>query len=219
MKLFEEFKQEGEKYNERFGELSAEKETLEQKLIDLARQYEAGIEKDALGIAAFSDEKKVEDGMKKVREEIEKVNQKMDIVKRGKRQALTNKIPFLKEIRDREREEVDKEWEEGIEQLNRIKAEFLLAMVALGETASKGQKVFAEYTALMSEADPESREAKVGMTYTNYVDEQTLKFNFGPFTKHVEDVLSVPGEASKAAYRGNIPNWVQHYATTGEIKL
>lgn len=223
MKLFDDIKKEVAQYEAKLEEHEGKKSELEQRLADLAREYEARIEKDALGIAAFKDEKKIEDEMKDVRGEIEKVAHKMDIVKRGKRQALTNKIPFLKEIRDREREEVDREWEEGIEQIQRIKAEFLLAMSALGETSKKGQKVFAEYTALMAEADPESREAKVGMTYSSYRSIDSLPFNPNPSyfgkEKALEQGFLVAEWASKDAYFGNLPQWVTHYATTGEIKF
>jgi chromosome segregation ATPase len=217
MKFFKDLFSSRVQYDERIHELEQQREELEAQLAEFQRQFAVGIEKDALGIAPFTDELKIEKGIEKIRAEIAKVDQKIDIVRKGKRQALAAQIPALRQGLEEKRKEVDAEWEDALNEVQRAKAELVLALSALGDVGRKGQSLLAEYTALMGEADPESREAKQGMNYTSYRSRERLRFDFGPYTTDFKDVLTVPEETARNAYDGNIPGWVRHYMATGEI--
>ncbi|KIL40457.1 hypothetical protein SD70_13720 [Gordoniibacillus kamchatkensis] len=217
MKFFKDLFASRAAYDVKVQELEEQRRKLEAQLAELERQFAVGIEKDALGIAPFTDELKIEKETNRVKAEIAKVDQKIDIVRKGKTQAMKSQIPLLREALEAQRKEVDNEWEDALQAVQRAKAELILSLMALGDVGKKGQNVLAEYTALMAEADPDSHEAKKGMTYTNYRSRESLKFDFGPYTTDFKDILSVPEEPARNAYNGNVPGWVRHYMSTGEI--
>lgn len=221
MKFFDEIKAAKEKYDGRIEELFAEKRALEEKLLSLQTEFNVGLEKDALGITPFKDEAKLEKAIEETRLSIGKMNEKIDIVKRGKKQAIVNKIPFVKSYTEQARADIDREWNEGMEDINRIKAEFILRVAALSEIAKKADKLFAEHNALIEEvADPNVNLRNTGELQGSYKDAFSMPWNPNDAwgTAKLRVALSVPDWACKNAYTGlHIPGWIKHYETTGEI--
>ncbi|EDL64997.1 hypothetical protein [Bacillus sp. SG-1] len=223
MKFFKDIQEAKGKYNERLNTLQAQKAELEAELADIVEEYETKLEKDALGLADFKDEAKLEKEIDDKKTKIEKVEQKIAIVRKGRNQAFINQIPVLKERKQKEFESVEEEWNDGVEELQKAKAEFLLALYNLHELRNKGNEVKGEFVRLMEEFDPESNEAKSGGQFMTFKSFEELPMSPNPsyFGKDIalQKAFSLPSWAATDAINGSLPKWVSHYAATGEIKF
>lgn len=218
MNSFNEIKQVKKNYNERLEELKSEKTELEEALSVNIQEYEARMEADALGTESFTNEAKLSNEIGGLRKEIEAIDNKIEIVRRGKRQAMANQVPVIREIRDNQKSKVEKEWNEAIESMQKAKAEFLLSIVALSEVQQKGNKVYSDAYSLITEANPETNErAKV------YEPFEELPMNPNPsYFGHdvaLRKAFSIPSWAVRDTFKGDVPSWVYHYMATGEINF
>lgn len=218
MKLFNEIKAKKAKYNERLQVLENELQEAQTKKAELEKEYAEGLEAEAMGGAAFKNEVTLRKQLDEVNVQISKLPAMIDIVQRGKTQAVADSVPLLRELRTKQKESIENEWNDELIELKKAKAEYLLRLHALGEIRRKGQKVNSDVVALLEEAD--------AATHSDYFN-GFQSFESLPISPNAayfgsEKALfmgfDVPAYAVTDSLNDRLPNWVKHYATTGEIK-
>ena len=137
IKFFEDMKETQARYGERIQVLEAEKDALTEKLSELKSEYAEKIEKEALGIEIFANERQVEKAIDDTTADIAKVVEKIGIVKRSRKQTMKNQLPGMREAAQRRHDEISEEWRLQMIEMNKAKAEFLLALASLGKIAKK----------------------------------------------------------------------------------
>jgi hypothetical protein len=218
MKLFDEIKAKKVKYDERLQVLEAELQAAQAKKAELEKKYAEGLEAEAMGGAAFKNEVSLRKQLDEVNAQISKLPAMIDIVQRGKNQAVADSVPLLRELRTRQKELVEKEWNDELIELKKAKAEYLLRVHALGEIRRKSQKVNSDVLALLEEAEA----TKNSDYYDGLQSFESLPISPNAAYFGSEKALfmgfDVPSYAVTDSLNNRLPNWIKHYATTGEIK-
>ena len=218
MKLFDDIKAKKIKYDERLQVLEAELQEAQTKKAELEKEYAKGLEDEAMGGAAFKNEVPLRKQLDEINVQISKLPAMIEIVQRGKSQAIADSVPLFRELRAKQKESIENEWNDELIELKKAKAEYLLRVHALGEIRRKGQKVNSDVLALLQEAEATQN--------SDYYDgfQSFVSLPISPNAAYFgnEKALfmgfDVPAYAVTDSLNDRLPNWVKHYATTGVIK-
>jgi chromosome segregation ATPase len=218
MKLFDDIRAKKAKYDERLQTLEAELQEAQEKKEALEKKYSEGLEREAMGGAVFKNEIELQKQIEEVNARISKLPAMIDIVKRGRKQAVAESVPLVREARSKQKEALEKEWEEEFIELKKAQAEVLLRCEALHQIREKSRVVNSDVIALLDDAD-----ALVNNdNYHSFKPNHELPLSPSPqyfgLNKALYMGYDVPSYAVRNALDGKLPDWVKHYATTGEIK-
>jgi hypothetical protein len=133
---------------------------------------------------------------------IKRLTERLELVKRGKRQALASIVPSVKSYLHTKREAVKDEIEAQRDVINRKRAELLKEIKNLYAIDAKAKKLFAELNAIAEE------------------NGERVPYGNGSFVEghiRVSDDWTYSGKDSFAAESVTVPYWMVHDAKNGII--
>ncbi|MDQ1913283.1 hypothetical protein RAC89_23075 [Paenibacillus sp. GD4] len=214
MKLIDEIKakvtNKVEAYQEIKNRFDAEINRLESEIMainDAIKATRAIIEEKAMNLEDTSaEEKQIEDATKL----IAKLAERLELIKRGKRQALASHVPAVKRHIDEKREEVKKEIEKQVEVIHKLRATLLMEIQKLYEINHKAIALYSEYLTIAEE----NGENVIGTDTGSIVGGRFhSNDNYAYFGKDITalKLLTVPQWMVQDAKEGNIPITLKKY--------
>lgn len=220
MKLFNNEKL--SKVNERISELESKREALQGEVNEILQAVSDSIEAYAKMEVDEATVQKAKEILEAKTKEIGELDEMISRVKGVRKSVALESIPFVKEARSKRVEAINKESFEAEIELKKAIAEVFLCHNKISKIRSKASNLNNSYEGTLTELG-EKNVIRLGGSSLAFKSFEDLALNPNPSYFGEEEaskmMISFPDWAAGRAIKGYLPQWVQHYQETGEIKL
>lgn len=215
MKIFNTVKETKEKYDQRYEELLIQKGQLKKQLEELRREYEERITEDELGGKVFTSKPQMKEKLRNLEDELEEVEHRISVNRKGLRQALADLVPAIKDHRDKKKAQLQKKYEEAVDEVAQAVANYFESLQRVHNLRKDFEALTADVRALESEVGSTIEDDKTSLKSVelwHYTPAMSTSRGYIPSRVGGATVYAImQSEIETALNSGTIPVRVQEY--------